>query len=57
MQQSDACAGPMHPTEQAQPFNLPPRPQHPNVDLHVADVRLRAARGDHDEIPARGRAD
>ena len=33
MQQSDACAGPMHPTEQAQPFNLPPRPQHPNVDF------------------------
>ena len=33
MQQSDACAGPMHPTEQAQHFNLPPRPQHPNVDF------------------------
>ena len=57
MHQSDSCAGPAHVTEQAQPLNLPPWPQHPNVDLHVADVRLRAARGDHDEIPARGRAD
>ena len=33
MQQSDACAGPAHPTEQAQPLNPPLRPPQPNVDL------------------------
>ena len=33
MHQSDACAGPAHPTEQAQPLNPPPRPPQPNVDL------------------------
>ena len=33
MQQSKACAGPVHVTGQAQPLNLPPRPQQPNVDL------------------------
>ena len=29
MQQSKACAGPVHVTGQAQPLNLPPRPQQP----------------------------
>ena len=33
MHQSDACAGPAHPTEQAQPLNPPPRPHQPNVDV------------------------
>ena len=33
MQQSEACAGPMHLTEQAQPLNPPLRPPQPNVDL------------------------
>ena len=47
MQQSEACAGPMHLTGQAQALNLPPRPQQPNqCRRHVADVRQRAARGD-----------
>ena len=33
MQQSEACAGPMHLTEQAKPLNPPPRPHQPNVDV------------------------
>ena len=33
MHQSEACAGPVHLTGQAQPLNLPPRLQQPNVDL------------------------
>ena len=42
MHQSEACAGPVHLTGQAQPLNLPPRLQQPNVDLvsPTSDVRL-----------------
>ena len=59
MQQSEACAGSMHLTGQAQALNLPPRPQQLNVDVMsptCASV-LPAEMNMSLERPARGRAD